>query len=195
MDEAVGQEAVPAGYPQMLAAVRQIGRLTAAEVAIEQAEITGYHPGRAAKVLVSGQEVGQVGELHPDIALENHLPRRVGIFEVNLDALFELSPKSVTANPISPMPAATQDISLVVNADLPAAKISRALLQGASDLLEDLRLVDDYRGAGIPEGKKSLTFALRFRASDRTLTQAEVTLERDQAVAKVASEFGAELRA
>lgn len=195
LDEGVGQAAVSAGFPHMLAAVQQIARLTAAEVQFEQAEISGYHPGRAAKVLVSGRQVGQVGELHPDIAIESHLPRRVGVFEVNLDALFELSPKSVTASPISPMPAATQDISLVVDVDVPAASIETSLRSGASELLEDLRLVDDYRGAGIPDGKKSLTFALRFRASDRTLTQAEVTLERDQAVAKVASEFGAELRA
>ena len=93
------------------------------------------------------------------------------------------------------MPAATQDISLVVDVSIPANKLSKSLRAGATELLEDIRLVDDYRGPGIPEGKKSLTFALRFRAMDRTLTQAEVTLERDKAVAKVASEFGAELRA
>ena len=195
LDAAVGQDSVAAGYPQMVYAVTQVARLTAAEVEIEQAEIPGYHPGRAARVLVSGVEVGYVGELHPDVALENHLPRRVGVFELNLDALFEVSAKTVIASPISPMPAATQDISLVVDLSIPANKISKSLRTGATELLEDIRLVDDYRGAGIPEGKKSLTFALRFRATDRTLTQAEVTLERDQAVAKVASEFGAELRA
>ena len=93
------------------------------------------------------------------------------------------------------MPAATQDVSLVVDESVPAGVIAQALRAGASELLEDIQIVDDYRGQGIQEGKKSLTFALRFRAKDRTLTQAEVTKERDQAVAKVAAEFGAELRA
>ena len=92
------------------------------------------------------------------------------------------------------MPAATQDISLVVDQAVSAGVIADALRGAASELLEEIRIVDDYRGQGVQDGKKSLTFALRFRASDRTLTQSEVTKERDLLVAKVAAEFGAELR-
>ena len=62
-----------------------------------------------------------------------------------------------------------------VGADVPAAEVRAALVEGAGDLLESLRLVDDYRGPGVTEGAKSLTFALRFRAPDRTLTAAEAT--------------------
>ncbi|MEY4296425.1 MAG: hypothetical protein RL016_271, partial [Actinomycetota bacterium] len=62
-------------------------------------------------------------------------------------------------------------------------------------LLEAIRLVDDYRGENLPAGKKSLTFALRFRAADRTLTQAEASDARDLAVKLAAERFGAELRA
>ena len=58
---------------------------------------------------------------------------------------------------------------------MPAAEVRAALVEGAGELLESLRLVDDYRGPGVPEGAKSLTFALRFRAPDRTLTAAEAT--------------------
>jgi phenylalanyl-tRNA synthetase beta chain len=68
------------------------------------------------------------------------------------------------------------------------------LLSGAGELLEEIKLTDDYRGQGIASGKKSLTFALRFRAKDRTLTQAEATIARDAAVSLAAQNHGAELR-
>jgi phenylalanyl-tRNA synthetase beta chain len=138
--------------------------------------------------------VGHVGELHPDLALSNHLPRRVGVFELNLDRIFALAPALVLAGEVNPMPAATQDISLLVAEEIPAAVIASTLVSGAGELLEDLQLTDDYRGQGIAEGRKSLTFALRFRAKDRTLTQAEVTVARDAAVLMAAEQHGAELR-
>jgi phenylalanyl-tRNA synthetase beta chain len=187
--------AIEAGYPQMVDAVRMVAKLAGTEVQLVQGEIPGYHPGRAARVEISGKQVGAVGELHPELALENHLPRRAGVFEVDLDAIFALAPETVQAGEVNPMPAATQDISLLVDASVPAAAILSSLQRGAGQLLEMIRLTDDYRGQGIPEGKKSLTFALRFRAKDKTLTQAEATVARDSAVAKASELHGAELRA
>lgn len=190
----LGVTGVSAGYPQMLDAVAQAVSLAGASYELVQTEIPGLHPGRAANVLVSGEVVGHVGELHPDLALVNHLPRRVGVFELNLDRIFALAPALVLAGEVNPMPAATQDISLLVAEDVPAAVIASTLVSGAGELLEDLQLTDDYRGQGIAEGRKSLTFALRFRAKDRTLTQAEVTVARDAAVLMAAEHHGAELR-
>ena len=193
-----GELAVPmveAGYPQAIGAVEQVAKLAGTKAELVQAEVPGYHPGRSAQVLVDGVLVGSVGELHPDIALENHLPRRVGVFELNLDAIFALAPETVQAGEVNPMPAATQDVSLVVDASVPAAELLNTLRDGAGELLEDIRLTDDYRGQGIGEGKKSLTFALRFRAKDKTLTQAEATVARDAAVALASKNHGAELRA
>lgn len=191
----LGTPQVEAGYPQMIDSVATVVSLAGARFELEQVETAGYHPGRAAKVLVSGEVVGFVGELHPDLALQNHLPRRVGAFELDLDRIFELAPETVQAGEINPMPAATQDLSLLLDAEVPAASISKALIEGVGELLEDIRLIDDYRGQGIPAGKKSLTFSLRFRAKDRTLTQAEVTVARDSGVALVQDRFQAELRA
>ncbi|MGA7147600.1 MAG: phenylalanine--tRNA ligase subunit beta, partial [Microbacterium sp.] len=88
----------------------------------------------------------------------------------------------------------TQDVSLVVPAEVPAAEVGAALRSGAGELLESLRLVDDYRGQGVAEGEKSLTFALRFRAADRTLTAAEATEAKLAGVAAAAERFGAFLR-
>ncbi len=194
----VGELSVPAleaGYPQMVAAVELVAKLSGATVDLVQETVPGYHPGRSAKVLVGGNVVGVVGELHPDIAQENHLPRRVGVFELNLDSIFALAPETVQAGEVNPMPAATQDVSLVVDSSVPASALLKTLREGAGDLLEDIRLTDDYRGQGISDGKKSLTFALRFRAKDKTLTQAEATLARDAAVALASKNHGAELRA
>lgn len=191
----LSMSAIEAGYSQMVDAVRLIAKLAGTAVELVQSEINGYHPGRAAKVLIAGSEVGSVGEIHPDIASDNHLPRRVGAFELDLDAIFAMAPETVQAGEVNPMPAATQDISLLVDASIPAASVLKTLKDGAGELLEDIRLTDDYRGQGIAEGQKSLTFALRFRAKDKTLTQAEATIARDAAVAKAKEQHGAELRA
>ena len=92
------------------------------------------------------------------------------------------------------MPAATQDLSLVVAADVPAGDILATVIEGAGELLEHAVLVDDYRGQGVPDGSKSLTFALRFRAPDRTLTAAEASDAKLAAVTLAAQRHGATLR-
>jgi phenylalanyl-tRNA synthetase beta chain len=92
------------------------------------------------------------------------------------------------------MPAATQDLSLVVDVDVAAAEVLQTVRVAAGELLEHIELTDDYRGANLDSNKKSLTFALRFRAEDRTLTQAEATEARDRAVAAAAERFNAQLR-
>jgi phenylalanyl-tRNA synthetase beta chain len=92
------------------------------------------------------------------------------------------------------LPAATQDLSLVVKADTPAADVLAAVRLGAGELLEGITLTDDYRGSNVAEGFKSLTFALRFRAMDRTLTQIEATEARDAGVSEARKLFNAEIR-
>ena len=138
--------------------------------------------------------MGYVGELLPAVAEASDLPGRVIVAELDLDLVLSLAGERVVAASLSGYPAATQDVSLVVAADLPASEVRAALLEGAGELLESLRLVDDYRGPGVEEGTKSLTFALRFRAPDRTLTAAEATEAKLAGVATAAERFGATLR-
>jgi phenylalanyl-tRNA synthetase beta chain len=195
LPQAPGQQAVQAGYPQAILAVEQIARAAGVDFAIRQATPVGYHPGRAAEVLVSGEVVGQLGEVDPAIAAEYHLPRRVAAFEVNLDALFSHAPQVLQAAELRVMPAATQDLSLLVEASVPAGELMTVIREGAGELLEDVSLVDDYRGENVPLGFKSVTFSLRFRAADRTLTQAEASQSKDAAVALANQKFGATLRA
>ncbi|MFM1958477.1 MAG: hypothetical protein RI929_840 [Actinomycetota bacterium] len=195
LPQAPGQQAVPAGYPQAILAVEQVARAAGVGFELRQATVDGFHSGRAAEVLVGGQVVGQVGEIDPAIAAEYHLPRRVAGFELNLDAIFAHAPQVLQASELLIMPAATQDLSLLVDAAVPAAELIAVIREGAGELLEDVALVDDYRGENVPQGSKSVTFSLRFRAADRTLTQTEASQSKDAAVALANQKFGATLRA
>jgi phenylalanyl-tRNA synthetase beta chain len=195
----VGQREHPAGYQEAIQAARTVAHAVGVELVLKQVVQAGFHPGRAAELFVaqgSGQvSVGFAGELDPNLTVANDLPRRVPALELDLDVLTTLAPAVVQARPISTFPAATQDLSLVVDLAVPAAEVLAAIVQGAADLLEHATLIDDYRGSNVEAGKKSLTFALRFRAFDRTLTQTEASASRDAAVALCETLFGATIRA
>ncbi|WP_322409383.1 phenylalanine--tRNA ligase subunit beta [Microbacterium invictum] len=189
-----GVPAAEAGLADALDAVRSIGAAAGVTIEVAQGERAALHPGRTGILSVGDVVVGHVGELLPSVAEDADLPGRVVVAELDLDLALSLAGERVVAASLSGYPAATQDVSLVVSAEVPASDVRAALVDGAGDLLESLRLVDDYRGAGVPEGSKSLTFALRFRAPDRTLTAAEATEAKLAGVAEAASRFGASLR-
>ena len=152
------------------------------------------HPGRTAELRSGDRVVGYAGELLPSLAAELDLPRVVAVLELDLDALIELGAEQIAPTPIVSYPAATQDLTLVVPEAVRAGELLAVLVEGAGELLENVALVDDYRGAGIADGSKSLTFALRFRATDRTLTAAEATEAKTAAVALATTMMGAVLR-
>ncbi len=192
----VGKKSVKASYLDAIQAARTAAHAVGVEVYLEQVVVQGYHPGRTAaiKVVGSGDFVGYAGELHPELAVENDLPRQVGVLELNLEVLFANAPELVQAQAVYTYPAATQDLSLVLKQNVPAGEVLDVLRVAAGELLEEITLVDDYRGTNLAEDEKSLTFALRFRASDRTLTQVEATEARDAAVAAANAKFGAVIR-
>ena len=118
---------------------------------------------------------------------------RVAAAEIDLDALIEAAPDIGPRPQFSTFPVAKEDLALVVDAAIPSAVVHDALA-GASPLIESVRLFDVYTGDQIPAGKKSLAFALRLRAPDRTLTDDEIREARDAAVAAAAAAAGATLR-
>jgi phenylalanyl-tRNA synthetase beta chain len=191
---APGRPAVTAGIADALDAARHLASVVAASLEIVPGSHQALHPGRTAELRIAGQTVGWAGELLPALALELDLPRVVGVLELDLDALIAAGAVDVAATPIASMPAATQDVSLVVAETVRAGELLAVLLEGGGELLEHATLVDDYRGPGVPEHSKSLTYALRFRAPDRTLTAAEATESKNAAVALASARFGAVLR-
>jgi phenylalanyl-tRNA synthetase beta chain len=115
--------------------------------------------------------------------------------ELDLGALIARASGALAAESISTYPVAKEDVALVVASDVPASSVEAALVDGAGELLESVRLFDVYSGEQVGDGHKSLAFALRFRATDRTLTVDEVSAARDSAVASAAAAVGAVQRA
>ena len=191
----IGVAAVSYTYADAIDAARVVARSVGVEFELKAASPRGFHPGRTAELFVGATSIGFAGELDPTLAAECNLPRRVGAVEINLEALYQAAPEVRQASPIHTYPAATQDLSLLVDETLPAGDLLATIVEGAGALLENARIVEEYRGSNIPDGKKSLTFALRFRAEDRTLTQVEATEARDKAVALANERFGASIRA
>ncbi|MEV5693245.1 phenylalanine--tRNA ligase subunit beta [Micromonospora globbae] len=184
-----------AGWADAVEAGRTV--LTAAgvpqdRIEVRAAEYAPWHPGRCAELVVDGAVVGHAGELHPTVVAALELPRRTSAMELNLDLL--PAPPVLPAPEVSGFPPALIDVALVVDENVPAAQVQRALTEGAGHLLEDVRLFDVYTSEQLGAGRKSLAYKLTFRAPDRTLTVEEAVAARDAAVAVAAERFGATLR-
>jgi len=191
----IGQTAEPAGIADAMDAAHAVAAVAGVALRIETGAHPALHPGRTAALWVGTSPVGVAGELLPAIAVERDLPRRVGVLELDLEMLIALGSSQVDASTIAAFPAATQDLSVVVAESVPAGAVRAAVVEGAGALLESATLVDDYRGAGLEPGTKSLTLALRFRAPDRTLTAAEATEAKLAGLALAGERHGATLRA
>ncbi len=177
-------------------AVLALGRALGVQLAVRASTAGPFHPGRCAVILLDGEPVGVAGELHPRVVTALSLPVRTCAGEVDLDPLVAAAAAAgeVKAPRVSPYPPATVDVALVVDAGVPAADVEAALRSGAGQLLEELHLFDVYTGPQVAEGSRSLAYALRFRAPDRTLTDTEVLAARDAAVDEAGALTGALLR-
>ncbi|MEU6415834.1 phenylalanine--tRNA ligase subunit beta [Streptomyces spiralis] len=189
----------PTDWADAIEAARLVAREAGTELTVRADQHAPWHPGRCAALYaeVDGVQtlVGHAGELHPRVVKAMHLPERTCAMEVDLDLIQGAGDGIVRAPRISSFPVATQDVALVVDKPVPAAEVEAALREGAGELLEAIRLFDVYENAEqLGEGRKSLAYALRFRAPDRTLTVDEASAARDAAVALAAERTGAVLR-
>ena len=175
----------------LVAAARAVG----VTLTVARGQQPPYHPGRCATLLLDGEPVGTAGELHPRVVSRLGLPARTVAGELDLDRLVAAAADAgpAPAPVVSPYPPSSVDVALVVDADVLATEVEQRLRRGAGELLEELRLFDVFTGPQVGEGRVSLAYALRFRAPDRTLTDAEVLAARDAAIA-AAGELGAVLR-
>ncbi|MGW0944535.1 phenylalanine--tRNA ligase subunit beta [Streptomyces sp. NPDC002623] len=189
----------PADWADAIEAARAVAREAGAELIVRSGQYGPWHPGRCAEfvVVADGAErvVGHAGELHPRVLKALSLPARTCAMELNLDVLEAVGNDTPQAPSISTFPVATQDVALVVDTFVPHSDVESALREGAGELLEGIRLFDVYENAEqLGEGRKSLAYALRFRAGDRTLTVDEASAARDAAVALAGERTGAVLR-
>ena len=160
------------------------------EYEVKRSDLAPWHPGRCAELIVDGTVVAHAGEVHPRILAQYNLPARSSAFAINLGAL----PASTLVKPsrVGVMPAAVQDVALIVDSRVPALEVQEALREGAGDLLESIALFDRYDKVG--DGKVSLAFTLTFRAEDRTLTGEEVSAMREAATNLATKRCGAIVR-
>jgi phenylalanyl-tRNA synthetase beta chain len=183
------------GWADAIALVRDLAHDLGVAVEVHAAEQMPWHPGRCARLTLEGHELGHAGELHPRVCAAYAVPRGTAAVEVDLDVLMAHAVDVVAGPEFSTYPVAKEDVALVVADDVTAADLATTLRQGAGPLCESVRLFDVFTGEQIGEGRKSLAFALRFRAPDRTLTEAEAGAARDAAVALAAERHRAVQRA
>jgi phenylalanyl-tRNA synthetase beta chain len=180
-----------ASWADAIAAVRDAATALGVTLDVAAASVAPWHPGRCAELRIGEIVIGHAGELHPKVCAAYGLPPRSAAAEVDLDVLLEHAVPIVRGPKFSTYPVAKEDVALVVDASVPAADVESALREGAGELLESIRLFDIYTGDQVGAGKKSLAYALRFRAPDRTLKEGEAAAARDAAVKLARERTGA----
>ena len=150
-----------------------------------------FHPGRCAKISVDGVDIGVIGQIHPLVAANYGIDVDVYCAEIDFTKLFNLRLPDATYTPLPKYPSVSRDLSLICDEAVTVAQVEDVITGSAGKLLRGVKLFDIYRGAGVPEGKKSMAFSLELRADDRTLTDADS----EGVVAKVLSALADKLNA
>ncbi|WP_373548016.1 phenylalanine--tRNA ligase subunit beta [Chamaesiphon sp.] len=136
------------------------------------------HPGRTASLWLQGQKMGYFGQLHPQLRQEKDLPAAVYVFQLNLDPILNYLAAEERLVPVfknySTFPASDRDIAFFASVDLSLADIQKSITKAGGELLEAVEVFDEYRGANVPDGQRSLAIRSIYRALDRTLTDADV---------------------
>ncbi len=153
-----------------------------------------FHPGRCASVLIGGERVGVLGELHPRTTERLELAGRIAVAELEVEALRSASLADAATGGVSRFPPVRRDLAFIVERSTSAASVLAAIVDAGGELLDRWRLFDVYVGDAVPEGRKSLAFAVDFRAPDRTLTDEEVEPVVDAIVRRVEADFAGVLR-
>ena len=171
-------------------------RLNAEGSSWEPAEDERLHPGRSAVLRgPDGRELGTLGELHPQTRERLGLSTgRAVVAELDLDALLELR-RTAHYRSIYRQPAVYQDVAVIAPLGVTAEQAQRVITETAGALLESVELFDVYTGAPIPAGQRSMAFRMRFRAPDRTLTDADINKIRERIARRLEKDLGATTRA
>jgi len=177
------------GRLEQLLSILRIGNVTFA------AEGPVYlHPGRKANIYSGSELLGSMGELHPDIADRYDFRQRIYLAEISLNKLLEVRTGEVAVKPLPKYPASARDIAVLMDREQPVGPVLDAIRKACDDILESVELFDIYQGNQLQEGKKSVAFAMVFRAPDRTLTDADVNKRMDKIISMLEHKYKARLR-
>ena len=151
----------------------------------EKAVIDTFHSGRCAKIISGGKTIGTIGELHPLVSENYGVKERIYIAELDIAVMCELANSDIKYKQLPKFPAITRDLSLVCDDSVTSGEIIE-IIHDAGKHLEQVTLFDMYKGTGVPEGKKSLSYSLVMRREDKTM-EAE---EADKSVEKILKALG-----
>jgi phenylalanyl-tRNA synthetase beta chain len=154
-----------------------------------------FHPVRSAEILIEGARAGVLGEIHPRAAAALDIDGRVAVAELEFESVMNAAAHDFAFRDVPRFPPVRRDLAFVVPNDAPAGKVREALVEAAGALLDRCLLFDVFRGGSLPDGTKSLAFALDLRAADRTLTDEEAEEVVGRIVERLGTDFGARLRA
>ena len=164
------------------------------DLEVRRKEVSFLHPGRSAEFILKGESLGVFGEVHPKV-LENYgLKKKAYVAELDFDKIVENTIGNYTYKDLPKFPTMKRDFAFVMDRDVDSVELEKISKKYGKDLLESFKVFDIYEGENIEEGKKSVAFSLVFRASDRTLEDAEVTEICEKIVAEIESEIKAKLR-
>ncbi|KYC41586.1 phenylalanine--tRNA ligase subunit beta [Scytonema hofmannii PCC 7110] len=156
------------------------------------------HPGRTASLWIRGNRLGVFGQLHPLVRREKGLPDSVYVFQLDLGVMLNsLDTNEILVPPFKPYstyPASDRDIAFFASVKVTVAEIEKAITKAGKELLDGVELFDEYCGEHVPQGQRSLAFRLLYRASDRTLTDAEVQSVHNKVREALVEKFGVTLR-
>ena len=179
----------------LLGAIEAVRRsLSVGKLEIQPAQDMPYHPGRAARLLLDGEELGVVGELHPRVIAAFEVPPRTLAGELRLAPLVRHGVLPAASSQPSPLPGARFDVAVIVEEATPAAAVEAAVRQGAGELMTSCRLFDVFAGEQLGEGRKSLAYALQLDSADRQLTDDDVTAAIEGIERAVAEQVAGRLR-
>jgi len=160
----------------------------------EPAEWPFLHPGRSADVRTGEERLGFVGEVHPLVAASWDIEQPVAVFALDLGKVVAAAPDTTMYTDVVSYPPLRQDLAVILPDDVPAGRAAQVIRDAGGELLTGAEVFDVYTGAQVGEGRRSLAFALTFRAADRTLTDEDVAPVRERIVAALRDELGGELR-
>ena len=153
-----------------------------------------YHPGRCARISVDGMDVGVMGQVHPLVAKNYGIDTDVYCAEINFTKLMDCRLPDATYTPLPKYPTVSRDLALVCGESVTVAQAEEVITAAAGKLLRDVKLFDIYRGAGVPQGKKSMAFSLELRSDDRTLTDTDSEAVVSRILAALKEKLDASLR-
>ena len=156
-------------------------------------ETCALHPGRSAVIFCGETAIGYLGELHPTVQQTYGFGTKVYVAKLNAAELVAFANTEITYHPLPKFPATTRDLSLLCEDALPVAEMEAAIKQGVGSILEDVSIFDVYKGKQIEAGKKSVSFSIRMRSHEATLTDEQADRAMQRAL-KALNAIGAQLR-